>query len=230
MLHEEFAPASRPRTESLFPLALCVSPPFVPPYITGHSQLVSFSLSLSRPPFPRLRLSPAFFRPRSLALVYPAAPFSPPPCPGGLSHHLPSLSAISIPSPLALLFPAPALTRENFFPLFMQLSIVVVVFRLTPYRSFSITRSVLNARRVSRLSSSSSNPSLSTPRDRASIHPPDFSLFRSLFLLLPSFSLFVSLFLFLRSSRLSIFHLPTATISTTYLTSRASFRRLYLKH
>lgn len=111
MLHEEFAPASRPRTESLFPLALYL--PLSSLY--NRPQSVSQSLSPASPASPFI---PAFFRPRSLALVYPA----PLPTPRSLflplslvlTHRPPSLSAISIP-PAHPLIPRPRThTRTSF--------------------------------------------------------------------------------------------------------------------
>ena len=198
MLHEEFAPASRPRTESLFP-----SPP-------NRAQSVSQSLS----PVPYLRLS----------CVLPSM-FSLVPCP--LVHpftRLPSLSAISIRPLFSSLFSlSPSYSRirthtKTSFS-FMQPSIAVVVFWLTHYYSFSIVPSVLHA--ACRHHSLFLSP-FRTANDRAPIHPSDFSLSH---FLSNSTTPSVAPFICLPS--------PTAfalTISTTYLTSRASFRRLYLKH
>lgn len=186
----------RARAQNPYSPSRSVSP-FQPP-ITGHSQLVSLSLPPPASPFIPRVLPSTLSRSR---ISYPLLP-RPSSFPSSSSWLTVLLLFRQYQSlPLVLLFPAPALTRE-LLSLFMQLSIVVVVFRLTPHHSFSITRSVLNARCVSRLSSSF-HSSRATPRDRASIHPPDFSLFRSLFL--PT-SLSLS---FPRSTVVSFIHLPS---------------------
>lgn len=127
MLHEEFAPASRPRTESLFPFA------------TPRDRPQSVSQSLS-PPCP---VSPFISR----SSVHVLARILPRPVP--LSWRAPSSFSFGDINPppvarLALLFPALALTRELLS--LLQPSVAVVVFWLTPYYSFSIARSVFRAR------------------------------------------------------------------------------------
>jgi len=115
MLHEEFAPASRPRTESLFPSASPLRPV---PGFAGHSQLVS--LSFPSPAY--LRLSRVLSSVHALAPTspqthpFPSLPSPPSPSPSPSPCRFPSLSTISIPlpSPLPLILIPSSLSVPRF--------------------------------------------------------------------------------------------------------------------
>lgn len=177
MLHEEFAPASRPRTESLFP--------FAP--VTGHSQLVSFSLPS------RISVYPAFFRPRSRSYPALSPPRSGSPSTFSFGDINPSLLASSAPPfplTLTLLFPPPY-SHENFFLFYAAL------YRCSCLLTHSLLQFFRRPLRPSRRVSSSLLFFLLFARaanDCAPIHPPDFSLSH------------LSNSTTLRSPRLSVFH------------------------
>jgi len=168
MLHEEFAPASRPRTESLFP--------FAPPPRLRRPQSVSQSL------FPVSRASPfiprSLLRPRSRSHIPPSPPL--PPRPSSCPCRFPSLSTISIPlllpsppiliplslslgfSPLSrtLLFPPP----RNFFLFYAALYRCTCLLTRSPLRFFhrSLPSVLSSTRRAS--SPPSFRPFSSVPR------------------------------------------------------------------
>jgi len=173
--------------------------------LTGHSQLVSLSLPS------RISVYPAFFRPRSRS--YPAPSF-------WLTVYLLFWRYQSVPPPpalfsLILLFP-PSYSHENFFLFYAAL-----------YRcSCLLTHSLLQFFRRSLCPSRGVSPFslffLPFARGKRSLSHPS-----SGFLSIPPIQLYL---LPLVASFICLPSPTDRTISTTYLTSRASFRRLYLKH
>lgn len=152
MLHEEFAPASRPRTESLFPFA---------PSPSNRPQSVSQSLSA----VPHLRLSRVLLS--TFSPSYPALP----PSPFYLlfRRYQSAPTALELSLSFTLLFPPPH-SHENFFLFYAALCRCSCLLTHSLLRVFSsFTRGVCLF-------------SLLPPfrargkRSRAPIHPLDFSL------------------------------------------------------
>lgn len=192
--------------------------------LTGHSQLVSLSLPS------RISVYPAFFRPCSRS--YPAPLVLVSPSTFSFGDINPFLPAPSLSLSLTLLFPPPR-SHGNFFLFYAAL------YRCSCLLTHSLLQFFRRSLRPSRAACRRLPFSFSLSRaanDRAPIHPSDFSLSylsNSTYFPLPPPPPpcpLVAPFICLPSPTANRTHHLHHRISTTYLTSRASFRRLYLKH